>query len=84
MNAINQISHYIEAIEDDLKISRKMIRAVFFCERAINHFKFISKAVPELEIFEYKKNIENPANNIISMSVTKKERYSIERIRKKD
>lgn len=53
-NAVDQILGYMTALEEELKISRKMLRGIIFCENVTKRVKMACKFVPNLQYIEYK------------------------------
>lgn len=53
-STVGQILGYMTALEEELRISRKMLRGIIFCENVTKRVEMACKFVPNLQYIEYK------------------------------
>lgn len=82
-SSVGQVLGYMAALKEELKIPRKKIRGIIFCEKATERVKVACKMVLNLQIVEYDAINERVENTHTFMCVTYAEQNLIQDFRKK-
>ena len=69
------------ALEEELKISRKMLRGIIFCENVTKRVEMACKFVPNLQYIEYKNLKIRNAKNLRFMCIDDEEINLIRKFR---